>query len=422
LIGVLGLGFVGLTTALGFSDHGIVTFGYDTDEAKVSDIAAGKIPFFEPGLKEALHRNMKNNFRIAVSMEQLVDNSNVIFVCVGTPENKDGSADLSFIRKAVEGIVKNTKTGEEKLILIKSTVPPSTTDSMQEFVNVVAGKNNNSIVVGSNPEFLREGHAWEDFVHPDRIVVGLDNRDMQKYVKFIYNNFGSQIIFTNPRTAEFLKYLSNTLLSTMISFSNEMSVIAHKIGGIDIPEAFKLLHMDKRFYGNPSGIISYIYPGCGYGGYCLPKDTLAISSVARQHGFKPVLIDANLSVNESIMELLLENFFKLGYEKSIPIGVLGLSFKPESDDVRSTPALRCIQSLLHHGYINIMVHDPKAMESFRTNYPDLNVQFIQKAADLIQIANVVFIVTAWQDFSNLDFKGKEVIDLRYMSSMKGQIQ
>ena len=416
MIGVVGLGFVGLTTSLGFADHGITTMGYDIDEAKVSDIVNGKIPFYEPGLREALQRNLNRNFTIASSLSQLVENSKVIFVCVGTPEGRDGSADLSFMKRAFESISENTKSGEEKLILIKSTVPPSTTDSMQEFVNTMVDNEDKRIIVGTNPEFLREGHAWDDFVNPDRIVVGLNNKPMQNIVRSIYKNFDSPITFTEPRTAEFLKYLSNTLLSTLISFSNEMSVIARKIGGIDIPEAFRLLHMDKRFYGEPSGIISYIYPGCGYGGYCLPKDTLALSFVSRQYGFNPVLIDANLAINDNIMGILLEDFFKLGYEKSVPIGILGLAFKPESDDVRSTPALHCIQKLLDNGYTNIMVHDPKAMENFRRTYHELNVQFIANAVDMINTAKVVFIVTARSNFSELDFSGKEVFDLRYTKS------
>lgn len=414
MIGVLGLGFVGLTTALGFSDHGIMTMGFDIDEKKLSDIKNGKIPFYEPGLEKALHRNLNHNFNIASSIEQVVESSTVIFICVGTPMNRDGSADISFVRNAVESIAENTKPGEEKLILIKSTVPPSTTDSLQEFINKKIKNEGKRIILGMNPEFLREGHAWEDFIHPDRIIVGLKDNQMQNIVKLIYKDFDAPIIFTEPRTAEFVKYLSNTLLSTLISFSNEMSIIARKIGGINIPEAFKLLHMDKRFYGEPAGIVSYIYPGCGYGGYCLPKDTQAISLVSKQYGFKPSLIDANLEINENIMGFLLEEFFKLNYDKSVPIGILGLSFKPESDDVRSTPAIKCIQHLVNNGYTNIIVYDPKAMENFKKNYHELNVKYALSAKDLVDNVKIVFIITAWKDFLKLDFTGKKVFDLRYM--------
>jgi len=413
MIGVIGLGFVGLTTALGFADHGVVTIGYDNDEARTFDIVNGKIPFYEPGLEEALRRNINHNFKVASSIEQLVESSTVIFICVGTPESKDGSADLSFVKNAIESVTENIKSGQEKLILIKSTVPPSTTDSMQEFINTKVRNDSKRVILGMNPEFLREGHAWDDFVHPDRIIVGLNDKHMQNIVMQIYRNFESPVIFTEPKTTEFVKYLSNTLLSTLISFSNEMSIIARKIGGIDIPETFKLLHMDKRFYGEPAGIISYIFPGCGYGGYCLPKDTLAISLISKKYGFKPALIEANLAINENIMRLLLEDFFKLEYDKSVSIGILGLSFKPESDDVRSTPASRCIRSLLDNGYTNIIAYDPKAMENFRRNYPELDVQFASSADDLISAAEVVFIVTAWQDFAKLDFTDKRVFDLRY---------
>jgi len=421
MIGVIGLGFVGLTTALGFPDHGILTMGYDTDEARTSDIVSGRVPFYEPSLEEALRRNINHNFNVASSIEQLVESSKVIFICVGTPESKDGSADLSFVKNAIESVAENTRSGEEKLVLIKSTVPPSTTDSIQEFISTRIGSDRKRVILGVNPEFLREGHAWEDFIHPDRIIVGLNDKRMQDIVRLIYRNFDAPIFFTEPRTAEFVKYLSNTMLSTLISFSNEMSIIARKIGGINIPEAFKLLHMDKRFYGEPAGIISYIYPGCGYGGYCLPKDTLAISLMSKKYSFKPALIDANLAMNESIMGLLLDGFFKLEYEKSVPIGILGLSFKPESDDVRNTPASRCIRSLLESGYTNIVAYDPKAVENFRRSYPELNVKFAPSSVDLISAVKVVFIITAWQDFSKLDFSSKRVFDLRYMINHAGEL-
>ena len=321
MIGVIGLGFVGLTTSLGFSEKGVTTMGYDIDRTKVDLIKSGRIPFHEPGLKEALDRNLDRKFSIVDDVNVLIDLSEIIFVCVGTPRNVDGSSDLSQIRSVFETVSQSIKENTEKIILIKSTVPPGTTDSMLEYVNERRIDYEHKIEIGMNPEFLREGHAWEEFMNPDRIVVGINCGDFcRQRIADVYKNFGKEVIFTNTRTAEFLKYLSNTLLSTLISYSNEMSMIAKKIGGIDIEKAFKLLHLDKRFFGNPANIVSYVYPGCGYGGYCLPKDTEAIAKMSLSLGMKPEILEGNLSVNVKIMNFLIRDFMQQYKDKSTKIG------------------------------------------------------------------------------------------------------
>ena len=415
MIGVIGLGFVGLTTALGFSESGVPTMVYDIDETKLNVIRSGEIPFYEPELKEALSRNLGKNFTIVENMADLIDNSEIIFICVGTPKGSDGKADLSQIRSVIDAMLSKVKADDKKIILIKSTVPPSTTNYMQEYIHKNGETRDENLIIGMNPEFLREGHAWEDFTNPDRIVVGIscDNVHKQKIAE-IYKNFKKEIIFTNPRTAEFLKYLSNTLLSTLVSFSNEMSVIAKNIGGIDIAGAFKMLHLDKRFSGNPANIVSYIYPGCGYGGYCLPKDTEAIVRLSESLGFRPDILEGNISMNENVMNFLVNDFTQKYQDKSLSIGILGLSFKQDSDDIRETPALRCIETLKERGYNKIIAYDPMAMSNFAKAHPMLKITYAKSAKELIKGSQAIFIITAWKEFADLDFQGKLVYNFRYM--------
>ncbi|MDS0256840.1 nucleotide sugar dehydrogenase [Thermoplasmatales archaeon AK] len=416
MIGVIGLGFVGLTTALGFSESGTPTVGFDINKSKCSLINSGRIPFYEPYLDEALSRHLGVNFFIADGIDEVLAKSDIIFVCVGTPKGSEGSADLSQIRSVFDEISKAEIEPDKKIILIKSTVPPSTTDKMREYTYAKNPKLKERILVGMNPEFLREGHSWEDFMNPDRIVVGIDcNKEEKDKINEIYKGFGKNVIFTNPRTAEFLKYLSNTLLSTLISYSNEMSLIAKKIGEIDTKEAFKLLHLDRRFYGEPASIVSYIYPGCGYGGYCLPKDTEAIAKLSIDLGFRPQLLESNIRMNSKIMDFLLSDFIDEHKDRSTRIGILGLAFKPGSDDVRETPAQRCIALLQREGYNNIIAFDPMAMANFAHTYPNLRIEYSNSPQELLSNSQVVFILTAWPEFSQLNYNNKVIYNFRYLS-------
>lgn len=422
-ISVIGLGFVGLTTALGFSENGISTIGFDISQSKIGLIKSGKIPFYEPKLEDALSRNLGNNFSIAENINEAIDGSEIIFICVGTPKGSDGSADLSQIKSAIDAVCTIAKGTDEKIILIKSTVPPSTTDKMLEYIYTKYQYQSGNIVIGMNPEFLREGHAWDDFMKPGRIVVGINcGKGCREKIERIYSGFGNDIIFTNPRTAEFLKYLSNTLLSTLISFSNEMSLVAKKIGGIDVVKAFDILHLDQRFYGNPANIVSYIYPGCGYGGYCLPKDTEAIAKLSENLGYKPAMLESNLSTNSKIMKILLGDFINKYKDRSITVGLLGLSFKPDSDDVRETPAFLCIKTLQDEGYQNIIVYDPMAMTNFAHTYPFLHIEYAENEYDLLSKSAVIIILTAWKKFADLDFGDREVFNFRYMSLKNKELE
>ena len=285
MITVVGLGFVGLTTALGFSQKNFQVYGYDVDRYRIALIKKCQIPFYEPHLGKACESYLGNNFIISDSLQEAVSKSEVIFICVGTPNGEEESTDLTYLYNAIEETLKGFDKDDYKVLVIKSTIPPSTTqDKIKPFVEKFGFSVGKDIGLANNPEFLREGYAWDDFVYPDRIVIGVEDEKTIGILNHYYKPFAAPIHKVSLNTGEFIKYLSNTLLSSLISYSNEMSMVANNIGGIDIPKAFKILHEDKRWFGKPAKMTSYVYPGCGFGGYCLPKDTMAIRSFSEAKG------------------------------------------------------------------------------------------------------------------------------------------
>jgi UDPglucose 6-dehydrogenase len=265
-----------------------------------------------------------------------------------------------------------------------------------------------------NPEFLREGFAWNDFINPDRIVIGVSDDKSRDLLGKVYRSFDAPICFVSLNTAAFIKYLSNTLLSTLISFSNEMSMVADAIGDIDIKDAFKILHMDKRWSGSPANMTSYVYPGCGFGGYCLPKDTQAFYSKSKESGYTPEIIGNVIKTNSKIREFISDKVAKLSSADS-KIGILGLAFKPGSDDVRDTPAKYIIDGLLNRNRKNIYAYDPMAAELFKSNY-SYDITYCKTLAGLVENCDVLVLLTAWKEFIDNKslFSGKTVIDARYV--------
>lgn len=419
MITVIGLGFVGLTTALGFSQKGQKVFGFDVNKDKTDIILSKKLPFFETGMEEILESRLGKNFFIADSLDSAVKNSNVIFLCVGTPSDAKGKADLTYIKSAIDEVLLSTEKGSKKILIIKSTIPPSTTQKeIVPYIEEKGFKVGKDIFVGNNPEFLREGHAWNDFINPDRIVVGTNDEYTKEVMGDIYKNFGVPIHFVSLNTGEFIKYLSNTFLATLISYSNEMSIIADSIGDIDISSAFRIFHEDKRWFGNPAGMQSYAYPGCGFGGYCLPKDTTALVQKASEYGYIPKILENVIKVNKEIKPHWISKI-----EKTIPktsaIGILGLSFKPESDDVRQTPAAEIIRLLLDAGYNNIFAYDPIANKIFDETYK-LPVKYAGNLRELLANVNTAIIVTGWSEFTeNRELlNNKNIFDMRYVLQEK----
>ena len=406
-IAVLGLGFVGLTTALGFADKGFTVRGFDISRDRCSDIASGRLPFHEPGLGEALVRNLGSSFAIVDSAITAVINCDVCFICVGTPGLPDGSADLAQLFSALDSIFDSIS--DTSVLVVKSTVPPGTVK--ERVIPYVRSKGaENPITV--NPEFLREGKCWDDFMTPDRIVCGVEDTRAVHVLTTLYEPFNAPIHFVEPGTAEFIKYISNSLLATLISYSNEMATLADAIGGIEIARAFRILHEDRRLTG--AGINTYIYPGCGYGGYCLPKDTAALSAVAHRKGFMPCILDGVISLNDEMPNHTAKKIALAAGNTLKKIGVLGLSFKPGSNDVRDSQAAKIIAALMSDGYNAIYAYDPYAMKEFHAAY-GLPVKYCVSIKELCETCSVVALVTAWEDFVGVDkaFPDTRFIDCRY---------
>lgn len=415
MISVLGLGFVGLTTALGFSEKGFKVYGFDVDSEKLNSIQNKKIPFYEEGLQEILDKNLDKNFVLSDSLSSAVAQSKIIFLCVGTPSDDSGKADLTYLLNAIDEILKNIKKEDKKLIITKSTIPPSTTKQhVIPFIESKGFKVGEDIFVANNPEFLREGHAWSDFISPDRVVVGAEEEYSRNLLQEIYKPFNAPIHYVSLNTGEFIKYLSNTLLSTLISYANEMSMIAASIGDIDTKKAFNILHEDKRWFGEPCAMTSYAFPGCGFGGYCLPKDTQAMAYKAGEFGYNAKILKDVLNVNNEIKPFWIDKITE-NLPKGTNIGILGLSFKPNSDDIRQTPSKIIIDMLLEKGYKNICAYDPIANELFDKVY-NLPLRYKNSVKEVADYCDVVVIATAWKEFADEQhcLEGKTVYDLRYI--------
>lgn len=410
---VFGLGFVGLTTALGFAEKGYKVFGIDVDKNRVGILRSGKIPFAEPGLKEALLRHQNRNFMLTDDSIQAVKQSDFVFLCVGTPCAEDGQADLKYIYSALDMFLEVLEDDKFRVIVVKSTVPPSTTEE-----RIIPYIQNNGVTPGAafgvanNPEFLREGKCWDDFMIPDRIVCGVCDEQSAEMLRELYSCFGVPIFTVSLNTGEFIKYLSNTLLATMISYSNEMSKVANIIGNIEIKRAFDILHLDKR-WGN-CNMKSYVYPGCGYGGYCLPKDTQAMYTASTAKGFEPNILKNVIMTNCSMPEFMTERIKQVS-KHSEHIGILGLSFKPGSDDVRDSASAKIIKHLEDAGYCNLMAYDPIANNEFNKHYSLLKVSYYDRLDNICENADVLIIATAWQEFAGIDKKypNKKIVDCRY---------
>lgn len=413
-IAVIGLGFVGLTTALGLSEKGYRVYGYDADPEKMTLFHQGVVPFHEPGLKAALDKHVYRSFILADNLAQAVQSANIIFFCVGTPRSADGSVDLGYILKATEQTLQAIDTPTFRVLTYKSTIPPGTVrEAIIPFIESHGFKVGIDLGVASNPEFLAEGRAWDDFLQPDRIVIGASDDRSSDILTALYTCFGAPIHLVSPTTAEFIKYLSNTLLSTLISFANEMAMLADRVGDIEVGRAFKILHQDKRWSGQPAGMTSYVYPGCGFGGYCLPKDTEAMYMQAKAKGYDAQGLYRVLQVNEQIKDFVVEKVARDTPTSSI-IGILGLAFKPNSDDIRDTPTRPIIQRLLDKGYNKIIAYDPLANNLFSRTYR-LPIVYASSLREIAATADVFVLLTAWDEFKRHRdlLAGKTIYDFRY---------
>lgn len=414
MVTVVGLGFVGLTAALGFAEYGHKVYGIEINEARMATIQSGKLPFLEPGLDEALQRHLGKNFIPTTDWEMAVAESQCVYYCVGTPYGEDGQADLTYLFSAIEQTLNAIHDDRFRVLVTKSTIPPSTTEKrIIPFLTKHGVKVPEQMGVANNPEFLREGHCWEDFTNADRIVLGVSDERSEEVLRKLYVKEPAPVCCVSLNTGEFIKYLSNTSLACLISYANEMSMAADAIGGIDVATAFRILHMDKRW--QTGSIRSYFYPGCGYGGYCLPKDTSAFYARAKDTGFDGQILKNIIRVNDEMPEVTARRIIRAaGENKNICIGILGLSFNPGSDDVRDTPSAKIIRALNKSGYLNILAYDPVATEEFRTHY-DLQCRYVDTYKELLEQAETVAITTAWPQFADVNTRTDvPVVDCRYM--------
>ena len=405
---VIGAGYVGLTTAVSFALRGHSLILVDVVKPKVEMINDAISPIYEDGLSEALMKVRAQESLVATSNHaEAVISSEVVFLCVDTPTNGNGESNLDSLNKAVRQVAENLAAeGRYRVVAVKSTVPPTTTEGvvypvLREMVRGDFG-------LCANPEFLREGVALRDALNPDRIVIGaIDQRSGDK-MEELYSGFGVPIIRTTPATAEMIKYASNCLLATEISFSNEIANICELTPGVDVARVMDALHLDSRLSPMVNGermqpgILAYLRAGCGYGGSCLPKDVRALITYAQGHGYQAPLLEAVQAVNQN-RPLRLINILReeVGDLSGRTVAVLGLAFKPDTDDMRASPAIGVVEGLLREGAV-VQAYDPKATDNAKRLWADLpSIRFAASMDEALQGADAAILVTAWSEFSRL---------------------
>lgn len=410
-IGIIGCGYVGLTTGICLSSIEHKSYLYDIDKKKLNLIKEKKLPFYELGLEELLIKNIdKKRLIVNENLKEFVQNTECCFVCVGTPSNSNGTIDLSQIENSVKQIVEILKneTNKEYTIIIRSTVVPSTTRN--KILPILTESLQKRINVAVVPEFLREGKALVDFMNPDKIVIGTSNNKINNIIIDIFSYFKNKAEFiqTNFETAEMIKYTNNAFLATLISFSNEIANISEEITEVDTFEVMSALITDKRITTKIDnqkivpGIVEYLSPGCGFGGSCFPKDVNAITGFASSIGAKTPLLDAVLAINNeraSKILLLLKSILKDHSSKKVVI--LGLAFKPDTDDMRSSPAIEVIKKLQEEN-TDIHAYDPKVNEENLKLMGISNIILHKTIEDSIKDSDLVILLTKWSEFKNIN--------------------
>ncbi|HZX66931.1 MAG TPA: UDP-glucose/GDP-mannose dehydrogenase family protein [Myxococcales bacterium] len=397
-IAVVGTGYVGLVAGTCFAETGHSVTCVDVDEAKLAALRAGKTPIYEPGLEELLLRNSKAERLFFTSdLRAAVRGAEVVFIAVGTPQGDDGNADLRTLMRVAHDIAAAAE--RYTVVVNKSTVPVGTAQRMQA---ELAARAKVPIDVVSNPEFLKEGAAIDDFMRPDRIVIGAASEKARALVAELYAPFvrtESPMYFMDPASAELTKYAANAMLATRISFMNDVAMLCERVGA-DVDAVRKAMGADRRI-GYP-----FLFPGVGYGGSCFPKDVKALVATARNNGLDFTLLAAVDAVNDRQKRLLAQkakaHFGVEGGIRGKKIAVWGLAFKPKTDDVRCAPAFAIIDELLADG-AEIAVHDPVAMDASKKHLDD-RVRYAVNPYDAVQGAEALFLVTEWNEFRQPDFQ------------------
>jgi UDPglucose 6-dehydrogenase len=393
---VVGTGYVGLVAGVCFADSGHSVVCVDVDAEKIAMLRQGKSPIYEPGLEELLHKNIAaERLSFSTGLKDAVRASEVVFIAVGTPQGDDGNADL----RAAMDVARQVADAAERYTVVvnKSTVPVGTAARMQA---EIASRSSVPIDVVSNPEFLKEGAAIDDFLRPDRIVIGSPSERARAIMADLYAPFvrtEGPIFFMDPRSAELSKYAANAMLAARISFMNEVAALCERVGA-DVDSVRKAMGADERIGQK------FLFPGCGYGGSCFPKDVKALIATARSNGLDFTLLSAVDAVNDRQKRLLAQKakqHFGAGNLRGKKFAVWGLAFKPKTDDLRQAPALALVEELLADG-AQVAAHDPVAMDNARRLLGD-RVQFVQSPYAAAEGADALFLVTEWNEFRQPDF-------------------
>ncbi|MFA5599169.1 MAG: UDP-glucose/GDP-mannose dehydrogenase family protein [Phenylobacterium sp.] len=390
-IAIIGTGYVGLTTGACFAYLGHKVVCVDKDKLKIEKLIRGKVPIYEPGIEGILQKYSKN-IEFTTDVKKAVKENQVLFIAVGTPSGSDGNIDMTFFKKAIAEIGENMDG--YRVIVNKSTVPVGTGEwAKEELKKYYKGK----FSVVSNPEFLREGSAIKDFLTPDRIIVGTDDEKAKEIMLDIHSSINAPFLITDIKSAEIIKYASNAFLATKISFINEIANICEKVGG-DIVEVSRGVGMDARIGSK------FLNAGIGYGGSCFPKDVDGLLSISTNHQHNFELLRAVAEVNRRQQERFIEKIKSILLKtKGDTVCVWGLSFKPNTDDVRKSPAIFIVNALCNQG-IRVQVYDPIAMENAKKELPYENVHFCRDAFKAAEGADVLTLLTEWPEFSEIDFK------------------
>lgn len=423
---IVGTGYVGLVTGTCFSEVGIDVTCVDIDEKKIEGLKKGIIPIYEPGLEDMVHRNVeKGRLNFSIDLASTLDGAEVIFSAVGTPPDEDGSADLKYVLDVARQVGRNMT--DYILMVTKSTVPVGTAAKVRNAIQEELNKRGAKIEfdVASNPEFLKEGAAVDDFLKPDRIVVGVESVKAENIMKRLYKPFtlnGHPVIFMDVPSAEMTKYAANSMLATKISFMNDIANLC-EIMGADVNMVRKGIGSDSRIGKK------FIYPGIGYGGSCFPKDVKAIIHTAQQNGYNLRVLRAVEEVNDDQKSVLFNKLYKYydGDLNGKTVAMWGLSFKPQTDDMREAPSLVLIQKLIAAG-VKVKAYDPVAMEEAKRKIGDA-VEFVKDKEEALIDADALMMVTEWPEFrfpnfnvvkklikKPVIFDGRNVYDIEEMAS------
>ena len=394
-IAIVGTGYVGLVSGTCFSEMGVDVACVDVDKNKVQNLQNGIIPIYEPGLEELIRRNMAaERLHFTTDLREVLDDVEVVFSAVGTPPDEDGSADLKYVLEVARTI--GRYINKYLVVVTKSTVPVGTAIKVKNTIQGELDRRGVNIEfdVASNPEFLKEGAAIEDFMRPDRVVVGVDSDRAKEIMTRLYRPFmltNDRMIFTDIPSAEMIKYAANSMLATRISFMNDIANLCELVGAN--------VNMVRKGIGSDSRIgTKFLYPGCGYGGSCFPKDVKALIKTAEQNGYEMRVLKSVEEVNEKQKTVLFDKFLKHfnGDVKGRIVAIWGLSFKPETDDMREAPSLILIDLLLEKG-VTVKVYDPIAMDECKRRVGD-RVIYCKDMYDATVDADALMLVTEWKEF------------------------